>query len=861
VALGSAAASAAAVETGETGSGTQAGVPPASCSIQHAFNGPYSGECASQIAFPLGGIGAGMFCLEGSGALSKFSLRHEPELTSEPMLFAALSVKSSSFARVLEGPVPRHKLSSRFDVDFLMKVKGAWGLPRYSASSFEARFPFARITLHDSDSPVSVRVTGWSPFEPGDEDSASLPVAALEYEFTNTSSAAIDAVFSFNTTNFMVLSSLGFAPDTLGQIKPIAGGFVLDSGVPDDKPWTAGAFAVTVDDPGAKVDHAWFRSRLGDIDAVEMRWQSIAAGSWEERAPVTEGKPAPGASISVPFALQAGATKKVVVRFAWYVPQSNLNLPGGRISEEYLFNHGTRKPKPAEACYSPWYAGRFPNVAAVMSYWTGHYEELRKRSLQFSHAFYDSTLPAEVLEAVSANLSILKSPTVLRQTDGRFWAWEGSNDESGSCEGSCTHVWNYAQALPHLFPRLERVRRETEFGANQNAEGHQDFRGAIPIRPSPHDFYAAADGQLGGIMKVYRDWRISGDTAWLRRLWPRVRASLDYCIRTWDPRHEGWLEEPHHNTYDIEFWGPDGMCSSIYLGALQAASLMGQALQEPNNDYARLLKKGLRRMESELFNGEYFIQKVRWQGLAAQFPEDVLKGYSHEAFSAEGLALARREGPEYQYGEGCLSDGVLGAWMAWACGVGDVLHPEQVKSHLLAVHKHNLKHDLTKSANSMLANRAAFATAPEGGLLVCSWPRGNKPSQALFYGGEVWTGIEYQVASHLIATGHVEEGLEIVRACRRRYDGRVRNPFDEVEAGHWYARAMASYALLQALSGARYDAVDEVLYLRPAVSCYFNGFLATETGYGTVGVKGGKPFVEVVSGQIPFKKIQYTPAA
>lgn len=173
------------------------------------------------------------------------------------------------------------------------------------------------------------------------------------------------------------------------------------------------------------------------------------------------------------------------------------------------------------------------------------------------------------MEAVAANLSILKSPTVLRQYDGRLWGWEGSKDAVGSCAGFCTHVWNYAQAICHLFPTLERSLRETEFFENQNAAGHRQFKAALPIRPQAHDFYAAADGQLGGIMKVYRDWRISGDSVWLRHLFPRVKISLDYCIRTWDPRHAGVLEAPHHNTYDIEFWGPDGMCTSFYLWHLK----------------------------------------------------------------------------------------------------------------------------------------------------------------------------------------------------------------------------------------------------------------------------------------------------
>jgi hypothetical protein len=295
-------------------------------------------------------------------------------------------------------------------------------------------------------------------------------------------------------------------------------------------------------------------------------------------------------------------------------------------------------------------------------------------------------------------------------------------------------VWNYAQALPHLFPSLERTLRETEFGPSQNVAGHQTFRSALPIRPLEADFHAAADGQLGGIMKVYRDWRISGDTEWLRRLWPKVRQSLDYCIKTWDPGHKGIVEEPHHNTYDIEFWGPDGMCTSFYLGALKAAAAMGEALGEPVPLYSELLAKGTAFTEQQLFDGEYFIQKIQWTGLKAENPlenKSMVGSYSPEA-----VEVFKKEGPKYQYGTGCLSDGVLGSWLALVCGVGEVLDQKKVASHLKAVHKHNLKYDLSDYANPQ---RPAYALGEEAGLLLCSWPKGGELSLPFVYSNEVWT--------------------------------------------------------------------------------------------------------------------------
>jgi hypothetical protein len=279
---------------------------------------------------------------------------------------------------------------------------------------------------------------------------------------------------------------------------------------------------------------------------------------------------------------------------------------------------------------------------------------------------------------------------------------------------------------------------------------------------------------------------------------------------------------------------------------------MGEAVGDPVPLYGELLEKGTAFMESELWNGEYFIQKIVWEGLEA---EDPTKGHAWNVnYSPEAVELLQEEGPKYQYGTGCLSDGVLGAWIAAVCGVEPFLDPEKVRGHLTAIHRYNLRHDLSDHANPQ---RPTFAMGNDGGLLLCTWPRGGALSLPFVYSNEVWTGIEYQVASHLMMMGEVDAGLEIVRVLRDRYDGRIRNPFDEYECGHWYARAMASYGMIQGLTGVRYDAVEQVLYLEPRVPGDFRAFLSTATGYGTVGVRDGEPFVEVEEGEIPCREIAY----
>lgn len=961
---------------------------------EHQFNGNYSGQNLNRVAFPIGGIGAGMFCMEGSGAISHLSVNNKPDVYNEPFAFAAISVKGiENGAKVLESQVPSWKLFGSGGTG-----NGAgerdYGLPRFENGSFLPRFPFATLKLEDKDIPLQIEVTGWSPFIPTDEDNSSLPSGAFEYHFKNTSGNTVEAVFSYNAKNFI---------DKDGRIINARNGFTMVAGNKDQSPVSETGFSVFVDDNNAVVDYCWFRG--GWFDPLTMLWKTIQNRTIVSNTPV-EGS-SPGASIFVPILIKSGEEKTITVNFCWYLPVSNLTAgtpakagsafsgkpssgntpnqqmvsgfsgkklintydpagdsqtgvlqsPSLTISKRYLKfqvgggndpektavnlligekivetavgaqtetlqektwdlkkykgkkaviqivdqatggwghiladqfvltddpnenlaslsssaqliegfendNYGNWEVvKPKECCpggkceedpyYKPWYAKRFKNLDEVSKYWSLHYADLKKNSELFRDAFFASTLPPEVTEAVAANLTILKSPTVLRQFDGRLWAWEGCGDNFGCCHGSCTHVWNYSQAVSHLFPALERTLRESEFEVSQNEDGHQIFRTNLPISPAVHDFYAASDGQLGGIMKIYRDWRISGNTEWMKGLFPDVKKSIDYCIETWDPKHQGYLEEPHHNTYDIEFWGPEGMCTSFYLGALTAFIEMSKASGESFENYQELLMKGKKFMENDLYDGEYFIQKIKWTGLRAPDPVAASKISIGGTYSPEALKILQAEGPKYQYGTGCLSDGILGMWMASVCGLPEIVDNTKVKSHLNSVYKYNLKTDLSDHVNPQ---RPSYACGKEGGLLLCTWPKGGQLSLPFVYSNEVWTGIEYQVASHLMLKGEVQKGLDIVRECRKRYDGVVRNPFNEYECGHWYARAMSSYALLEGLTGVRYDAVDKTLYIDTKVGD-FTSFLSTETGFGNVGLKDGKPFFRMVYGSLDVKKV------
>ena len=420
------------------------------------YNSSYSGKYNNRIAFPIGGIGTGMYCLEGTGYISHMSVWHRPEVFHEPGMFAALYVKGvCNGAKVLEGPVSDWRKFGMPNYGTGGSMGSILGLPRFDTVEFEARFPFAKVSLTDKDIPVKVTILGWSPFIPGDPDNSSLPVGGLEYSLENTSKEVQETIFSYHARNFL---SWGKGLDA---IKTMPHGFILSQSGTETEPHLQGDFAIFTDQDSLKINYCWFRG--GWFDSLTMVWNAIEAGLMPQCPAIEKG--APGASMFVPVTLMPGEKKTIRIYTAWYVPNSTLRL--GEEPEDWNDNNVDSARLAVEKAdkgnYKPWYSSRFTGVNEVIDYFLSHYKILRNQTERFTDSFYRSTLPPEVIEAVSANLSILKSPTVMRQYDGRLWTWEGCADNWGSCHGSCTHVWNYAQAIPHLFPSLERSLRHTEF--------------------------------------------------------------------------------------------------------------------------------------------------------------------------------------------------------------------------------------------------------------------------------------------------------------------------------------------------------------------------------------------------------------
>ena len=552
---------------------------------------------------------------------------------------------------------------------------------------------------------------------------------------------------------------------------------------------------------------------------------------------------APVASLAARIELEPGATDILTFLLTWHFPNRPTWTPHG---EGQWLTGGAAES--GGEMIGNYYTTQYVDAWEVATRTATNLPALEADTLAFVRAFCASDLPEVVREAALYNVSTLRSQTCFRTPDGRFWGWEGCHDQHGSCYGSCTHVWNYEQATAFLFGDLARSMREVEFAQATRDDGHMSFRVHLPLEHATAWGIAAADGQMGCIMKLYRDWQLSGDEAMLHALWPRARAALAFCWEPggWDSDRDGVMEGCQHNTMDVEYYGPNPQMGIWYLGALRAGEEMAWHLGDIDfADTCRdLFARGSRWIESHLFNGEYYEHQIRPPSSDAA----IAPGLRHASMGARDLS-----DPELQLGAGCLVDQLVGQFVAHVCGLGYLLKPEQVQTTLRSIMRYNFRDNLFGHFNHL----RSFALADESALLMASYPRGRRPKRPFPYFNEVMTGFEYTAAIGMLYEDQRDEGLRCIEAIRARYDGRRRSPFNEAECGHHYARAMASWAAVLALSGFHYSAPAQ--HMTFAADAFAQVFWSNGSAWGTCHQgrteRDHVVTVEVLHGSLPLRRL------
>jgi len=474
--------------------------------------------------------------------------------------------------------------------------------------------------------------------------------------------------------------------------------------------------------------------------------------------------------------LEPGAEERFDFVVAWHLP--NLYRDEERVGNRY--------------------AVRFEDAGAVARYVAENLDRLAGATRLWHDTFYASTLPRWLLDRLHSTVANLATTTCQWWGNGRFWAWEGG----GCCHGTCGHVWNYEHAMARLFPELERSVREMQDFAP--GVGFFPESGAIGFRGEGWTLWAG-DAQGGYVLKALREHQTAADHAFLDRVWPAVRKATEFLIAQ-DADADGLIEGQQHQTYDQNYYGPNTMVGSLYLGALRAAEEMARDVGDRDfaNTCRRIFERGSARSVEALFDGEYFIQQV-------------------------DLA----EHPEWQYANGCLADQLFGQGWAHQVGLG-YLYPEaNVKSALASIWKYCWAPDVGPQ-NEAHAPERWFAFPGEAGLFTCTWPKGKHMGPtSTRYRNEIWTGIEYQVAGHMAWEGMLTEALAICRAIHERYHPARHNPWNEIECGDHYARAMASWGVLTGLGGFAYHGHDRHIGFAPRITPerFRSAFTAAE-GWG-----------------------------
>ncbi len=774
----------------------------------------FSGPSLHEIAFPLGGIGTGTVCLGGRGQLRDWELFNRPSKGFEfPFTWATVWAQEEGREPVTR--IAEARLLPPFSTSHGLPPSQGAGLPRLEHAVFTGVYPFARVQLYDPALPVEITLTAFNPLIPLDPDDSGLPVAILRYRLRNHSGRPVSATISFSLINIVGVDG---SPSPGGLGAPYFGGNLnewVDEGTlrglqmtssryePDAPQY--GSLALTTSWPDCSYrTNCLVPNGHWPWDSTLVYWDDLSAdGRIQDDYPCRpsdESKTHLGA-LALSANLEPGESAELPFLLAWHFPNRTVKGCGWGPEEDHLGNY---------------YATRFLDAWAAAVYTTERLAELEEKSARYARSMLLSTLPDFVLDAAMANSSTLRTQTCMRTADGAFHGFEGCSPQSGCCAGTCTHVWNYEQTTAFLFPSLSRSIRNTEFLNNTDENGLMSFRTKLPLGTGAWG-KAAADGQMGAIMRLYRDWKLCGDDAWLRGLWPAAKRALEFAWIEggWDADRDGVMEGVQHNTFDVEYHGPTPQTGFFYLGALRAGEEMARAVGDSASAdaYHALWERGSRWWDEHLFNGEYYYQQVQ-----SQVGKPVAEGLSI-GMGAEILAE-----PLYQLGPGCLSDQLLGQYMASVAGLGYLSDPDHIRQALASVYRYNFKPDLRAHVNAM----RGYAANEEGGLLICSWPHGGRPPIPTPYADEAWTGIEYIAATSLIYEGMVEEGLQVIATARARHDGERRNPWDEPECGHHYARAMSAWGPLLALSGFQYSAPDAALSFAPRVSaddfrCFWSG--------------------------------------
>ena len=537
-------------------------------------------------------------------------------------------------------------------------------------------------------------------------------------------------------------------------------------------------------------DPAW-----GDMALCALDKAATACAAWESREKfltdfASRGNTGDNAEATYPLgavrcgavassvSLKPGESRQLTFLITWNFP-----------------NRYNRRNKVSQM-YANWYDGALDAARYVAK----NFQRLDTETHLFRDTYFQTTLPYWLVHRIGMPLANLATGTTEWWSNGRFYGWEGVM----CCAGTCTHVWHYEQATGRLFPELARSMREM-----QNIPSMDPATGIVKFRGQENRSGYAADGQGGVILMFYRQYLMSTSGEFLKKHWPSIKKMMACMIGRdgADGRTDGIVNTSDHTTYDINFVGANTHNGSMYLAALRACEKMA-ALQGENDlaaEYRRIYQSGAKLTVARQFNGDYFIQ-----------------------------LLEKDKPTKWQIGTGCLTSQLLGN--GWCGQVNlDGVYPEPViRKTLASIFRYNWIPDVGPYYK-LHKPEMIFVKPGEAGLLICTYPLGSRLPHPLRYRNTIMQGYDYDAANQMLARGMLTEGLAIYRANHDNYDGAKHNPWNEQQCGDHYARAMAAWGALIAISGFVYDGPAGMIGFAPTFKPdNFQAFFTAAEGWGSL---------------------------
>lgn len=760
----------------------------------------FSGSQLKYIGMPVGGICTGQLYLGGDGQLWNWDIFN----------VSMLDPGGEPGFRYYVNPLTQG--AKIFENGFGIKIKDGFrqfyrplNKDGFSDIQFSGQYPVGNIEYKDVAAPITVNLKAYSPFIPTDADNSGIPVTILEYTVSNEHDKDIEVELGGwlqNMAGFLKgkgkegkhVNKVVTTNEYTRLILDGTGGYKNE--LPD---W--GNMSLTLLGQGKA------SAKVSKIKGVDL----YVLGKETEEDSVDLGNELVG-GVYGQAKLKKGERKTFTFLISWYFPNVHLWDAAHNWKDKKNLRH--------------YYDAKFDHASEVADYVLKN-KWLLDATKDWTNTWYDSSLPKWFLDRTFVNVSTLATSACQRfhditgnpENEGRFYTFEGVYKGPGTC----THVFHYEQAMGRVFPNLARqLRAQTDLGLSFKDDGIIGYRGEFSDIGKHDGRGYAVDGHAGTIMRIYREHQMTSDNSFLKANWSKIKKSIRYLInhdKEKTGKADGILEGVQYNTLDRIWYGKITWISGLYAAALKAGAEMASEMDDRRfeKECSKIASLAYKNISEQLYEGEYFIHE--------RDPEHM-------------------DTPNTNIG--CHTDQLLGQYWSKQVGLGDILPNDKVKSALKAIVKYNYVENYGDYlTNADIPIKRWYADYDEPGIIMCTFPKGggdqapgeikNEWEKTIVgYFSEMWTGQEHQLAATLLSEGLVEEALKVEKAVHTRYSPNRRNPYNEIEYGNHYTRAMSGYAPFVSASGFSYKGPKNAIGFDPKINSEnFKSAFITGTGWGS----------------------------